>query len=266
MKRGIRGHDVLAKGLSNISDRMRSLGIEYIQLVLEKSIDGFGYGQYTREYAEKIKDELSGTKIAVLGSYINPSNPDSERLAYDIERFKEKIAYAKTLCPTVVGTETGRYIEGKTHTEEAYQYLLKTVRELVREGERAGVFIGIEGVHLFVIDTPQIMKRLIDDVGSPNLKVIFDPVNLINAENYTRQNEIICDTFDLLNDRLVCVHIKDFTVVDGNIRTAPVGTGLLNYPLIFEKMREYGLDLPLITEDIDDERSVEVLNGFEAMV
>ena len=199
----------------------------------------------------------------MLGSYINPSNPDSERLSYDIARFKEKIAYAKTLNPIVVGTETGKYIEGKTHTEEAYQYLLKTVRELVKEGERCGVCVGIEGVHLFVIDTPKIMKRLIDDVNSDYLKVIFDPVNLINSENYERADEIIRETFDLLHDRLVCVHVKDFTLVDGNVRSTFPGTGMLNYKLIFEKMREYGLDLPFITEDISDEKSVLVLSKFE---
>ena len=51
LKRGIRGHDVEAVGLSNISKKMQDEGIEYIQLVLEKSIDGFAFGQYSESYA-----------------------------------------------------------------------------------------------------------------------------------------------------------------------------------------------------------------------
>lgn len=267
LKRGIRGHDVRENTLERVSEKMKNEGLEYIQLVLEKSIDGFGYGQYSNEYAEEIKRQLGCTKVAVLGSYINPSNPDEEALRRDVNRFKEKIMYAKTLNPIVVGTETGRYKEGLTHSEEAYQRVLSTVRELVVEAEKHGVCVGIEGVHLFVIDTPKAMKRLIDDVGSESLKVIFDPVNLLNQENYEKQDEIICDCFDLLHNRLVCVHVKDFTVVDGVYRTLRAGSegGLLNYPLIFKKMREYGLDLPFITEEISDGESVEVLNSLEAL-
>ncbi len=263
LKRGIRGHDVSAASLAEAALRMKELGIEYIQLVIEKSIEGFGYGQYSQEHAEKIKSYLGDRKIAVLGSYINPSNPDDEALRYDINRFKEKIQYAKTLSPIVVGTETGIYKAGLTHTEEAYARVLSTVRELVAEGEREGVCIGIEGVYLFVIDTPKMMRRLIDDVNSDNLKVIFDPVNYINADNYMNQDEMIRDTFDLLHDKLVCIHVKDFNVVDGEMVYLPAGEGILNYELIFEKMREYNLSLPLITEDVRDERAVKILDSLE---
>ena len=268
LKRGIRGHDVLASGLSKISEKMEKENIEYVQLVLEKSIDGFGFGNYTREYAEEIKRELGTRKIAVLGSYINPSNPDEAALEYDKARTLEKIKYASVLNPIVVGTETGRYKEGETHTEAAYQRVLSTVKYLVSEAEKYGVCIGIEGVHLFVIDTPEIMKRLIDDVGSPALKVIFDPVNLINAENYQNQDEIIEKTFDLLYDRLVCVHVKDFTLIDGEFRNMRVGGegGMLNFPLIVKKMKEYGLDLPFITEEISDEAALSVFEKLEALL
>ena len=125
---------------------------------------------------------MPNTKIAILGSYINPSDPNEETLRESIEKFKEKIRYATVLNPVAVGTETGSYIEGKTHTEEAYQHLLKTVKELVREAEKYGVNIGIEGVYQFVINSPEIMARLVTDVNSDNLKVIFDPCNLITID------------------------------------------------------------------------------------
>lgn len=41
LKRGIRGHDVERQGLLNICQRMREMDCEYIQLVLERSLDGF---------------------------------------------------------------------------------------------------------------------------------------------------------------------------------------------------------------------------------
>ena len=55
MKKGIRGHDVEAQGLENICDTAKKSGIEYLQLVLEKSIDDFKTGDFSEEYAEQIK-------------------------------------------------------------------------------------------------------------------------------------------------------------------------------------------------------------------
>ena len=110
---------------------------------MEKSIDGFKTGNFTNAYALNIKNKLSGTKIAILGSYINPSNPNDDELTFDIDKSKEKIKYANVLNPIAVGTETGIYKEGLTDSEEAYQRVLETMKEIVSEAEKYGVNIGM---------------------------------------------------------------------------------------------------------------------------
>ncbi len=265
MKKGIRGHDVRATGLKNIDKACKDAGIEYIQLVLERSIEDFPQCAYSPEYAQKIKDEIPNTKIAILGSYINPSDPNEETLRESIEKFKEKIRYATILNPIAVGTETGTYIAGKTHTEEAYQYLLRIVKELVSEGEKFGVDVAIEGVHLFVINTPQIMARLMSDVNSENIKVIFDPCNLITLENYTEQDQIITDMFELVGNKIVAIHAKDFSVENGEMTYVNPGDGMLNYKLILEKMREHNLDIPIICEGYNEEEAKETFIKLEAL-
>ncbi|MBQ2614952.1 MAG: sugar phosphate isomerase/epimerase [Clostridia bacterium] len=263
MKKGIRGHDVEAKGLENIWDTAKKAGMEYLQLVLEKSLDDFKTGDFTEEYAEKIKVQLGDAKVAILGSYINPSNPDDEKLREEIEKFKEKIRYAKILKPIAVGTETGKYKEGETYSEEAYQRLLETMREIVKYAEKYDVNIGIEGVCWFVINDPKKMKRIIDDLASPNVKVIFDPVNYLNFDNYRNQDEMIRDAFDLFADRICAIHAKDFTVEDGRLKGAKITEGMLNYNLIFEKMREYNLDIPIICEGINEKDAIVAFEKLE---
>ena len=142
-------------------------------------------------------------------------------------------------------------------TEKAYQHLLKTVKELVSEGEKYSVDVAIEGVHLFVINTPQIMARLMSDVCSENIKVIFDPCNLINLENYKEQDRIINDMFDLVGDKIVAIHAKDFSVENGEMKRANPGEGMLNYKLILEKMREHNLDIPIICEGYNEDEARE---------
>lgn len=262
-KKGIRGHDIRVSGIEKLSMTAKEHNIGYLQLVLEKSIDGFKTGDFTEEYAEKIKMQLGDTKVAILGSYINPSNPDDEELRAEIEKFKEKIKYASILKPIAVGTETGIYKEGMTDSEEAYQRVLQTMKEIVSEAEKYGVNVGIEGVHCFVINTPQKMKRLVDDLNSDNVKVIFDPVNYLNIDNYMKQDKMINDMFSLLSDKICVLHAKDFTVENGEFKTVKQTEGLLNYQLIFQKMKEHNLDIPIICEEINEEEASVAFNKLE---
>lgn len=265
MKKGIRGHDVRAEGLSNISQDAKEHGIEYLQLVLERSIDGFKMGDFIEEYAKEIKKQLGDTKVAILGSYINPSNPDDAGLQIDINKFKEKIKYASILNPIAVGTETGIYKEGETSSEEAYNRVFSTIKELICEAEKYGVTIGIEGVHFFVISTPAKMKRLIDDLDSENVKVIFDPVNYLNIDNYKEQDKMINDIFALLADKICVLHAKDFMVKNGEFKFAKPTEGMLNYKLIFEKMKEHNLDIPVICEEINEEEAKIAFDKLEEL-
>ena len=263
MKKGIRGHDVIAAGLCNISKVCEKNNIEYLQLVLERSIEDFKFGQFSKEYAMKIKNQLGKSKVAILGSYINPSSTDEEALKNDLEKFKEKIRYASILKPSAVGTETGIYEEGKTFTEEAYQYLLKNIKELVSFAKEYDVTIGIEGVQCFVINTPKKLARLIDDIDSDNIKAIFDPVNYLNIDNYIEQDKIISDSFDLFGDKMVVIHAKDFVIKDKKLISVIPGEGLLNYKLIFKKMKELNIDIPIICEGLNEDKSLIAFENLE---
>ena len=58
--------------------------------------------------------------------------------------------------------------------------------------------------------------------------------------------------FDKLHDVMKVIHVKDFTVENGEIALTVPGKGMLNFGLIFEKLKQYGMDIPLIAEQIPD--------------
>lgn len=267
MKKGIRGHDIERQGLVNICERIREMGCSYIQLVLERSLEGFEQGKFTEEYAKSIKDALGDIKIAVFGSYINPADRNPETLAQSLAKFKEKIHYATVLNPIVVGTETGIYYDddgnNANDTEEAYQHVLKSIRELADEAEKCNVMIAVEGVHAFVINTPERLARLVTDLNSDNVQVIFDPVNYINIDNYKDQDTMIKTMFELLSGKIAAIHAKDFEVTDGKIERRIPGEGILNYKLIFDLMRKYNVDVPIISEEINDTYAVKGFANLE---
>ena len=248
MNYGMRCHDICPKGdIDTVLDAVKNNGIHQIQLALGKSIDGFdfNYGHYSPGLARMIRKKLEERDIhvAVLGCYINPTNPDEGARQAEVRKFIEHLKYARTIGADMVGTETGRYdaafnVVPYTYTEGCYQLLLKSMREIVSAAEKLGVIVGVEAVHDHTLYSPEMMRRFLEDIDSPNVEAILDPVNLISAENYKDQDEVINKAFRLYGDRISVIHVKDFAIQDGEPVFANVGDGLFHYEPLMKNLKQ----------------------------
>ena len=88
--------------------------------------------------------EKNHIHVAVLGCYINPVNPIESRRQAEVARFIEHMKYARIIGLIWWGTETGRLdpdfrVTEESYTEDAYQLLLRSMREIVAAAEKLGV-------------------------------------------------------------------------------------------------------------------------------
>ena len=191
-------------------------------------------------------------------------NNKKEVLEKDMAYFIESLKYAKFMNAGVVGLETG--FVGDTcnpkdnQTEEAYQYLLKNMKVLRDAAEKLGVMIAVEAVSCFVINSPERMLRLLNDLDSPNILVIFDLLNLLTIENYKNQEEIIDTAFELLGDKISVIHLKDFKVENNQIKQCPIGEGLINIEKILSIIKTRKPNIPIILEETRGEDSGLAIN------
>ena len=81
-------------------------------------------------------------------------------------------------------------------------------------------------------------RKVLDAIDSPNLQIIFDPVNLLCVDNIDKQDEIICKAFELLWDNIAVVHCKDYVVEGNELKSIAAGTGSLNYLMMLKKSKE----------------------------
>ena len=197
--------------------------------------------------------------VAVLGCYINPTNPDEKMRQAEVRKFIEHLKYAKAIGADMVGTETGRYdadfqVVPYTYTEGCYQLLLKSMREIVDVAEKLGVIVGIEAVHDHTLYCPEMMRRFLEDIDSPNVEAILDPVNLISAENYQNQDEIMEKAFKLYGDRISMIHVKDFVMKNGQPEFAYVGDGLFHYETLLKLLKKEKPYVAMLLENSNTER------------
>lgn len=260
MNLGIRAHDIESKTLNDLVEQLEEKPFSSIQLALRKSVNEYNVTEESLNvgFAKNVgrifdKNEID---IAVLGCYINMIHPNESERRKELDFFKAHIRYARDFQASVIGTETGgiypeiQFTE-KNYTEDAYQKVVRSVKELVEEAERHGVIIGIEGGINHPIYSPKMMKRLLDDIDSNNMQVIFDPVNYVYPQDYSThtQHEIIDDSFDLFGDRITVVHAKDFVVKDKKITVVPLGQGKMDYDYFCKKVIEKKPLIPILLEE-----------------
>ena len=240
MSFGMRGHDLCSKrSFEDFCKAVKELGVDQVQLAFKKSITDikFDPGMYSPGLGRYLKNTLDayGVHVAVLGCYINPTNPIESKRQAEVAKFIEHLKYARAIGADMVGTETGRFDpklkhNPATYTEAGYQLLLKSMREIVDAAEKLGVIVGVEGVATHTLYSPEMMLRFLRDIDSPNVEVILDPINLLDEKNYTNQDKIIDRAFELYGDKISVMHIKDF-------KLEHVGDGLFNYETTLRNLK-----------------------------
>ena len=258
---GIRAHDMGNFPLEQLAKEIANKGLSCVQLALAKSFSEFntGLGSLSPGFATYIGHSFSkeNVQIAVLGCYINMIHPDGTERQNQLERFKEHIRFARDFGCSIVGTETGSVIPNLGYTqenygEESYQEVVKSVRELVQEAEKFGVIVGIEGGINHPIHNPVKMKRLLDDIPSNNLQVIYDPANFINHINFDQQEEVMAEAIALFGNRIVVLHAKDFIIENDKVKMVPVGTGQLNYDFLFKHLKKQKPFINILIENTQE--------------
>jgi L-ribulose-5-phosphate 3-epimerase len=255
---GIRAHDVGTMPVRELAKEIAKRGFSCTHLALQKAITDFdsSYGKLNPGMAKQIREAFykEGVLISVLGCYINPVHPDIKIRRESLERFKEHIRYARDFGCSIVATETGSMRHDWSYTPEnnspeAFEMIAESVAELVSEAEKFGVIVCLEGVTTHTVSTPQIMKRVIDRVQSNNLQVLFDPVNLLDANNICSQHDMINEAFDLFGDRIVIIHAKDLVFENGKKKIVPIGKGLLDYPFLMKLIKNQKPGIEIIIEE-----------------
>ena len=248
MRLGMRAHDTKYAPLEELIPNIHNLGFKCMHIALSKSIKEFkpdictmtpGLAMYMKELCIENKVD-----IAVLGCYLNLCNPDPEQHKQIVEKYKAHIRFASVLGCGVVGTETGAVnveykYEPANHTEEALNLFIENLKPIVKYAEQFGVIVAIEPVWKHIVCTIERARKVLDAIDSPNLQIIFDPVNVLYTGNIDRQDEIIEQAFDLLRDDIAVVHCKDYVVEGDELKSIAAGTGGLNYPLLLKKIKQY---------------------------
>ena len=92
-------------------------------------------------------------------------------------------------------------------------------------------------------------KRLLDEVSSDRLRIIFDPINLLPPNGVNNQDDLWQRCIDCFGDKVIAMHIKNGCWQDSQYIPLPLDQGVMHFQPILRWIREKMPDLPLIREE-----------------
>ncbi len=265
---GLRLHDAPKLPVEQVLPIVREQGFVCAHVALSKSLKENpctpsaltpGYAMYLRRIFRE-----NGLDIAVLGNYLNLAHPDPDALAAIQEKYYAHIRFAALLGCGMVGTETGApNAQYKTcpecRTDEALATFIKNLKPVVRCAEQYGVTIAIEPVIRHIVYNPKRCRQVLDEIGSPNLQVLFDPVNLLDGSNADGRDEVFAEAMELLGPDIAMVHLKDFVRVNegDGLKSVGAGTGEMDYSRIMRFLKKEKPYIQATLEDTTPENAVQ---------
>lgn len=271
MQVGIRLHDVAQGTIEERAHTAREQKFSCAHIALSKLCDyKMTIPELTPGWAMYLKKVFAreDVDIAVLGCYLNLATPDKEALLKTQEIYKAHLRFASILGCGVVGTETGApnteyRFEEACHTEEALQTLITNLQPVVRCAENYGVILALEPVYKHIMWNPKQTRKVLDAIDSPNLRIIFDPVNLLDISNYENREEIFAEAMETFGDEIAMIHLKDFKVEEGKLVSCAAGTGMMNYDAVLKFAKQHKPYVHATLEDTKPENAVQAREFIE---
>jgi sugar phosphate isomerase/epimerase len=224
------------------------LGIDLVQIACgDPHHASWGEGETMPEAAGKAGFQMSGTMLGFPGEdYTTPQTiektggfGDPTTRAERLERFQWGLNRTKQLGLTDMMLHAGFIPEVGNSARKPFLDTLAKVSELAR---LAGITIAFETGQ----ESAALLRRTLDDLKCPNLKVNFDPANMLL---YDKDDPL--KVLDLLAPDIRSVHVKDANrpKIKGTWgEEVPLGQGQTNTKEFVRALKKVGYRGPLCIE------------------
>ncbi len=228
--------DGISRDLEHAFTVMNETGCEYgeLQFVWDKEV-----GDHTPEEIQKIKDLVAQYHITVpcitrhnfAGLSVMATEPEDEAYQKHLEGLKRCIKMAKELGIEMVRIMSCRkemIIFGENGAEKwvastgSWDKLLKLMEAPVKLAEEEGIMLAVETGNNAMITSGWLGKKLIDDLGTKHLKIIWDIPNTLYCTDIPYP-----DAYEEIKDYIGHIHIKDCVsnISRATVRFCPLGDG-----------------------------------------
>lgn len=200
--------------------------------------------------------EHAGVSLDAISGTFNAAHPDPAYRRTHLDRFPNLSAAARGLGITIITLSSGSRDPGdmwRWHpdnvTPEAWADSRATLQALAAIADEHGLTLAVEPEHSNVVATAEQAIAMLDQVGSPRLKIVYDAANLLDPNGFEHATAAAAIERDIatLESHIALAHAKE--LITGRAPAVP-GTGLLPWRLIVQNLRRAGFDGTLVVHGL----------------
>ena len=202
--------------------------------------------------------DQAGVALAAISGTFNAAHPDPAHRQTYLDRFRHLCAAAQDLQIGIITLSSGsrdpddmwRWHPDNA-TAQAWADSRTTLQALATLAEDHGLTLAVEPEHSNVVATADQAIAMLDQVGSPALKIVYDAANLLDPDGYDPAAAAAAITRDIaaLGPHIALAHAKE--LIADRAPAAP-GAGLLPWPLIMQTLHQAGFDGTLVIHGLPE--------------
>lgn len=241
-------------------DAVKANGLDCVQLSMDCAGLPMMPDEISPELAKQIRGEAAArgiTLVSVAGTF-NMCHPDAEHRQTGLRRLRviaeacQAMGIKKIhLCSGTRDRTSMWRAHPDNDTPEAWRDMAASMREAADIARQARVILAFEPEVNNVVNSARKARRLMDEIGSPHLKVTFDAANLFPKGQLPRMKEILDEAFALLGKDIVLAHAKDLDH-DGDAGHQAAGQGKLDYDRYVALLHKYRFAGPLLLHSLTE--------------
>lgn len=254
----IAGHTLGAPShsLTDALRLFRHAGLDAAEVIYQ---EGYGAGIDPSDEGSarraRVIAEGEGIPIVALTPYTTAINStDAATWQGGVDELRRCIGAAHDVSARKVRVYAGAWQPGSDGHEAHWERLRTALTDLALDASSAGVVLCVENHFGTMTQTAADTARLVREVGSPAVRVLYDQANLTFTHDEDWE-----DALDVQGDLIGHVHVKDLVFKDPNapfrasetarvkaeeraIRSRVVGEGTVPWPLIIAELARRGYD------------------------
>jgi sugar phosphate isomerase/epimerase len=239
----------MASGVSGIQFNFCSAGLPPLPEVIEPAM------------AKRVRAavEARSLTMAAVSGTCNLIHPDPKERAKGVRRLRTLVDASPELGTSIVTLCTGTRdaedmwrAHARNRSLEAWSDLRQSLEQVLPLAEAKGIVLGVEPEPANVIDSAPKAGRLLDEMRSPALKVVYDAANLLQPHPLAQHGSILAEAAQLLGPDIALAHAKDLASSDGPVSFIAAGTGVVNYRLVFKLLGGVGFKGAMILHSLDE--------------
>lgn len=203
--------------------------------------------------------------IAEVGVWNNPMHPDKAEADKNIKLMVDKLRLAEELeastCVNILGTKQTESWFGP-HEEDYSDAFFKEAVEIsqyvIDEVKPEKTKLSFEMMPYCFLDCPEEYVRFLQAVDREAAGVHLDICNNMNSpRRFYNNTAYIKETFALLKDKIVTLHLKDIALkadaLTVSFEEVMIGTGGIDYVTLLQEIGKLSKDIPAIIEHLENE-------------